>query len=187
MVASDDEGFVVEPKAAAFAEGFLGGVEVGAEGDGGVEAFWHIDMTSVWVAEHGWVYLNAIIDRCTREIVGWELSDCAATQSRRSASANAPSASRASSRGRSYWASTGKPRVLTTDRIDCVRTVPRGVGHAGQRAVKPPSTTKLAPVTQLLSSDARNSASDATSSTVPILPNITRSVWIRRKFVSASA
>ena len=35
---------------------------------------WHMDMTSVWVAEHGWVYLNAIIDCCTREIVGWELS-----------------------------------------------------------------------------------------------------------------
>ena len=35
---------------------------------------WHLDMTSIWVAEHGWVYLNAIIDCCTREIVGWELS-----------------------------------------------------------------------------------------------------------------
>jgi putative transposase len=35
---------------------------------------WHLDMTAVWVAEHGWVYLNAIIDCCTREIVGWELS-----------------------------------------------------------------------------------------------------------------
>jgi transposase InsO family protein len=35
---------------------------------------WHMDMTAVWVAEHGWVYLNAIIDCCTREIVGWELS-----------------------------------------------------------------------------------------------------------------
>ncbi len=34
---------------------------------------WHLDMTSVWVAEHGWVYLNAMIDCCTREIVGWEL------------------------------------------------------------------------------------------------------------------
>jgi putative transposase len=31
-------------------------------------------MTSNWVAEHGWVYLNAIIDCCTREIVGWEVS-----------------------------------------------------------------------------------------------------------------
>ena len=35
---------------------------------------WHLDITSVWVAEHGWVYLNAIIDCCTREIVGWQLS-----------------------------------------------------------------------------------------------------------------
>ena len=35
---------------------------------------WHLDMTSIWVAEHGWVYHNAIIDCCTREIVGWELS-----------------------------------------------------------------------------------------------------------------
>jgi putative transposase len=34
---------------------------------------WHLDMTSVWVAEHGWCYLNAIIDCCTREIVGWSL------------------------------------------------------------------------------------------------------------------
>ena len=33
---------------------------------------WHLDMTSVWVAEHGWCYLNAIIDCCTREIVGWD-------------------------------------------------------------------------------------------------------------------
>jgi len=35
---------------------------------------WHMDMTAVWVAEHGWCYLNAIIDCCTREIVGWDLS-----------------------------------------------------------------------------------------------------------------
>ena len=34
---------------------------------------WHMDMTAVWVAEHGWCYLNAIIDCCTREIVGWHL------------------------------------------------------------------------------------------------------------------
>jgi putative transposase len=32
---------------------------------------WQLDMTSVWVAEHGWTYLNAVIDCCTREIVGW--------------------------------------------------------------------------------------------------------------------
>ena len=30
-------------------------------------------MTSVWVAEHGWVYLMAAIDCCTREIVAWHL------------------------------------------------------------------------------------------------------------------
>jgi putative transposase len=35
---------------------------------------WHMDMTSIWVAEHGWCYLNTIIDCCTREIVGWDLS-----------------------------------------------------------------------------------------------------------------
>jgi putative transposase len=32
---------------------------------------WHLDMT--WVAEHGWVYLMAAIDCCTREIVAWHL------------------------------------------------------------------------------------------------------------------
>ena len=34
---------------------------------------WHMDMTAIWVAEHGWCYLNAVIDCCTREIVGWGL------------------------------------------------------------------------------------------------------------------
>jgi len=34
---------------------------------------WQLDMTSIWVAEHGWCYLNTIIDCCTREIVGWQL------------------------------------------------------------------------------------------------------------------
>jgi len=34
---------------------------------------WQIDMTSIWVAEHGWCYLMAAIDCCTREIVGWHL------------------------------------------------------------------------------------------------------------------
>jgi putative transposase len=29
--------------------------------------------TSAWVAEHGWTSLNAIIDCCTSEIVGWSL------------------------------------------------------------------------------------------------------------------
>jgi len=34
---------------------------------------WQLDMTSVWVAEHGWCYLMAAIDCCTREIVAFEL------------------------------------------------------------------------------------------------------------------
>jgi putative transposase len=37
------------------------------------DQLWHLDMTSVWVAEHGWTYLNAMIDCCTREIVGCSL------------------------------------------------------------------------------------------------------------------
>jgi len=37
------------------------------------DQLWHMDMTSVWVAEHGWCYLNAIIDCCTREMPGWAL------------------------------------------------------------------------------------------------------------------
>src|SRR4051812_9246410 len=43
---------------------------------------WHLDMTSVWVAEHGWCYLMAAIDCCTREIVGWHLElRCRAVES----------------------------------------------------------------------------------------------------------
>jgi putative transposase len=37
------------------------------------DALWHMDMTKVWAAQHGWVYLHAIIDCCTRELVGWSL------------------------------------------------------------------------------------------------------------------
>jgi putative transposase len=37
------------------------------------DQLWHLDMTSVWVAEQGWCYLNAAIDCCTREIAGWSL------------------------------------------------------------------------------------------------------------------
>jgi putative transposase len=38
------------------------------------DQLWHLDMTSVWVAEHGWCYLNAAIDCCTREITAWALA-----------------------------------------------------------------------------------------------------------------
>jgi putative transposase len=34
---------------------------------------WQLDLTSVWVGEHGRTYLMAIIDCCTREIVAWQL------------------------------------------------------------------------------------------------------------------
>ena len=37
------------------------------------DQLWHLDMSSVWVAEHGWCYLMAAIDCCTREITGWHL------------------------------------------------------------------------------------------------------------------
>lgn len=37
------------------------------------DELWHLDMTSVWTAEHGWTYLNAVIDCCTRQIAGWSL------------------------------------------------------------------------------------------------------------------
>jgi putative transposase len=45
------------------------------------DELWHMDMTSIWVAEHGWVYLNAIIDCCTRQIVGCAIDvRCRATE-----------------------------------------------------------------------------------------------------------
>jgi putative transposase len=37
------------------------------------DELWHIDMTKVWTAAHGWCYLHAIVDCCTREIPGWSL------------------------------------------------------------------------------------------------------------------
>jgi putative transposase len=37
------------------------------------DQLWQMDMTSIWVAEHGWCYLNAIADYLTREIPAWGL------------------------------------------------------------------------------------------------------------------
>jgi putative transposase len=37
------------------------------------DQLWHLDLSAVWVAEHGWCYLMAAIDCCTREIVAWSL------------------------------------------------------------------------------------------------------------------
>jgi putative transposase len=45
------------------------------------DQLWHLDLTSVWVVEHGWVYLIAATDCCTREIVAWHLETrCRARQ-----------------------------------------------------------------------------------------------------------
>jgi putative transposase len=37
------------------------------------DQLWHMDMSSIWVAEHGWCYLTAAIDCCTRQIASWSL------------------------------------------------------------------------------------------------------------------
>lgn len=37
------------------------------------DELWHIDMTKVWTAQHGWVYLHVIDDCCTREVPAWTL------------------------------------------------------------------------------------------------------------------
>ncbi|MEZ5282549.1 MAG: IS3 family transposase [Acidimicrobiales bacterium] len=37
------------------------------------DELWHMDATKVWTAQHGWVYLHAIVDCCTRELVAWTL------------------------------------------------------------------------------------------------------------------
>lgn len=37
------------------------------------DELWHMDMTKVWTAESGWVYLHVAVDCCTREIAGWSL------------------------------------------------------------------------------------------------------------------
>ena len=37
------------------------------------DELWHMDVTKVWCAEHGWAYLHAIVDCCTREVTGWRV------------------------------------------------------------------------------------------------------------------
>lgn len=34
---------------------------------------WHLDMTKVWTAAHGWVYLHVAVDCCTREVACWRV------------------------------------------------------------------------------------------------------------------
>lgn len=38
-----------------------------------LDGLWHMDMTKVWTAQHGWVYLHVIVDCCTREVPAWAL------------------------------------------------------------------------------------------------------------------
>jgi putative transposase len=45
---------------------------------------WHLDMTSVWVAEHGCVYLNAIIDCAAPARSSAGICPCAAARRRQS-------------------------------------------------------------------------------------------------------
>jgi transposase InsO family protein len=70
-----------------------------------------MDMTSVWVAEHAWCYLNAMIDCCTRETAAWSL-DCAVAPRRRSPS------------------STERSQV-TASRQESSCSAPTDVGHDG--------------------------------------------------------
>ena len=35
------------------------------------DELWQMDMTKVWVAQHGYAYTHAIIDCCAREITAW--------------------------------------------------------------------------------------------------------------------
>ena len=37
------------------------------------DELWHMDMTKVWTAQHGWIYLHVIVDCCTREVTGWRV------------------------------------------------------------------------------------------------------------------
>ena len=37
------------------------------------DQLWHLDMTKVWTAAHGWVFLHVVVDCCTRQITCWRL------------------------------------------------------------------------------------------------------------------
>lgn len=37
------------------------------------DELWHIDMTKVWTAQHGWVYLHVAVDCCSREVTCWRV------------------------------------------------------------------------------------------------------------------
>jgi putative transposase len=37
------------------------------------DELWHMDMTKVWTATHGWIHLHVTVDCCTREVTGWSV------------------------------------------------------------------------------------------------------------------
>ncbi|MEO9238069.1 MAG: DDE-type integrase/transposase/recombinase [Jatrophihabitantaceae bacterium] len=37
------------------------------------DELWHLDMTKVWTAVHGWVYLHVAVDCCAREVACWRV------------------------------------------------------------------------------------------------------------------
>lgn len=37
------------------------------------DELWHLDMTKVWTAAHGWIYLHVAVDCCTREVACWRV------------------------------------------------------------------------------------------------------------------
>lgn len=39
------------------------------------DAVWCADITCVWTAGQGWLYLAAVMDLCSRRIVGWAMAD----------------------------------------------------------------------------------------------------------------
>ncbi len=47
----------------------------------GPNQIWQSDMTKIWAGPAvGWAYLVCVIDCCTREIVGWNLSNRCRTE-----------------------------------------------------------------------------------------------------------
>jgi transposase InsO family protein len=45
-----------------------------------INAAWCVDVTCIWTERQGWLYLAAVMDLCSRRIVGWALADHAKAQ-----------------------------------------------------------------------------------------------------------
>jgi transposase InsO family protein len=40
-----------------------------------INAAWCVDITCIWTERQGWLYLAAVMDLCSRRIVGWAMAD----------------------------------------------------------------------------------------------------------------